>query len=593
VAVSSFVRELRRRHVLRSAGLYIVGTWALLQVLDLAFESFAVPAAALRFVWITAIAAFPFALILFWRYDVTATGIRLTPPANADDEVDLTLGGADYAILAGLAAIAVTIVVGTMSRVSDEIVAPTQPWYDGGAGIERIVVLPFEDLSVDDNQRYLAAGFHDTLIATLSRIPRFRVTSRFSSMRLGRDASLDDIRERVGADRVLTGSFARDGELARVNVSMLDVESGETLWTESYTRELDGLLDVQREVASSVAREVSLTLTPEQESRLAVRDKPDEKTYEAYLKGMIALRRGSPRAYRRAINILTEAVEDAPTSALAYAGLGIAYAKLGHSPFPVDGVYPRAKEASLRAIELDPDLSDAWVAVGMTRAYYEWDFEGAEEAYLRALELNPSQVDAHYHYAWLLELLKRDDEAIAHGEYSVELNQLSPFYAAWLAEQYRDAGRYEEAERLALTTLDLNPEYPTTLMVLGQVYIETDRPDEAIETHAQLGDNAFWGYTYAVTLALAGRRDEALAARAAMEEKSTSPYTDLLLYAGLGDVDRALKELDGAREMRYPFFPWMLNWFPQTKILRDHPTIETYASELEVPLDDPPAYAAK
>jgi tetratricopeptide (TPR) repeat protein len=343
---------------------------------------------------------------------------------------------------------------------------------------------------------------------------------------------------------------------------------------------------MQNEVASAVAREVKVQLTPDEERQLAPTDGPDSATYEAYLRGMFQLHKGSQRGYRRAIEIFTEAVENDPTSALAYAGLAIGYSQLGHSPFPAAGAYPRAKEAAQRALEYDPDLAEAHLAVGMYKIYYEWDFPGGEEAFLRALELNPSLVDAHYHYAWLLELLVRDEEAIEYGEYTKELNPLSPFYTSWLAEQYRDAGMYEEAIEEAKTTLGLNPNYPVAWLALGQTYLDMGRIDEAIEAHENLRNNRFWGFVLAATLANANRDEDAAAVLRFVEEGNNNPFTLALIYAGLGDRDESIKWLQAAKEQKIPWFPWAVSWYPQTKFLHDDPRMQQFAAELGIEFPD-------
>jgi tetratricopeptide (TPR) repeat protein len=327
-------------------------------------------------------------------------------------------------------------------------------------------------------------------------------------------------------------------------------------------------------------------LTPDEERQLALTDGPDSATYEAYLRGMFQLHKGSPRGYRRAIKIFTEAVENDPTSALAYAGLAIGYAQLGHSPFPAAGAYPRAKEAAQRALEYDPDLAEAHLAVGMYKIYYEWDFPGGEEAFLRALELNPSLVDAHYHYAWLLELLLRDEEAIEYGEYTKELNPLSPFYTSWLAEQYRDAGMYEKAIEEAKTTLELDPDYPVAWLALGQTYLDMGRIDEAIEAHENLRNNRFWGFVLAATLATANRDEDAAAVHRFVEEGNNNPFTLALIYGGLGDPDATIKWLQAAKEKKIPWFPWQVTQWPQTEFLHDDPRMRQFAAELGIEFPD-------
>ena len=332
-AVGRFLRELRRRRVFRSAGIYIVAAWVLLQVIGLAFQSFGIPDTALRYVWIAAIAGFPLALIFGWRYDLTPTGIVRTLPADADTEVDLRLRAGDYALLSALAAVAVVVVGGAILEIRQGPLR-SGAWYTASRVATAIAVLPLDNLSGDSTQDFLTVGLHDALISTLSRITQFRVTSRYSSRRVDTDLPLNRIGDILDIDLVLEGSVTREGEQIRVNVSLVETDSAETLWSESYLREMASLIDMQNEIASTIAREVKVQLSPEEVQRFAQTDRTESRTYEAYLRGMFQLHRGSPRGYRRAIEIFTEAVEDNPTSALAYAGLAIGYSQLGHSPYP-------------------------------------------------------------------------------------------------------------------------------------------------------------------------------------------------------------------------------------------------------------------
>ena len=231
----------------------------------------------------------------------------------------------DYIILITLALVAVIFAGSSINEIRQGPLRGAGPWYVAADLATTIAVLPLENLSGDTDQEFLSAGLHAALITTLSRITRFRVTSRFSSRRVTGDMSLADIREMLGVDKILSGSVMREGDQVRVNVTLVDAQTEQLLWTESFTREFDGLISMQNEVASAVAREVKVQLTVDEERQLAVTDGPDSATYEVYLKGMFQLHKGSPRGYRRAIEIFTEAVENDPTSALAYAGLAIGY----------------------------------------------------------------------------------------------------------------------------------------------------------------------------------------------------------------------------------------------------------------------------
>lgn len=584
--IRELARELRRRRVFRTAGIYVVGAWVLLQVVALAFQSFDIPDSALRYVWIAAVAAFPLVLVFGWRYDVTADGIVRTLPCDGGADADYRLRRPDYLILGALFAVALVVIASTVVEIREGARDSGRPWYEAAGNVTAIAVLPLENLSGDNAQEFLAAGLHDALITTLSRVTRFRVTSRYSTRRVDRNLALGEIAERLGVDKLLAGSVLRDGDSVRVNVELLDAATERPLWTESFTREFDGLIPMQNEIASSVAREVKIRLTPEETRRLAIRQGPDSATYEAYLRGMFQLRKGSPAGYRRAIEIFTEAVENEPTSALAYAGLAIGYAQLGHSPYPVAGAYPRAKAAAEKALEYDPELAEAHLADAMYRIYYEWDFAAGETSFLRALEFNPSLVDAHYHYAWLLELLQRDDEAIAYGEHAREINPLSPFYASWLAEQYRDAGLYEQAIEEAETVLALNPDYPVAWLSLGQTFLDLGRVDDAIAAHEHLRGNRFWGFYLASTLAAAGREEDAGEVLEFIEKGRNNGLTLTLIYAGLGDVGQTFHWLEKAREDRIPWYPWLLAWYPQTRFLYGDPRLQALAAELGLALPD-------
>jgi len=577
---------MRRRHVFRTAAIYIVSAWVLLEVIALAFQSFGIPDTALQYIWLAAIAGFPLALIFGWRYDITPEGIVRTPPAGVTYTTDLSLRKPDYIVLVALTVVAVIFIGSTINEIRQGPLRGAGPWYAAHQLATAIAVLPLENLSGDISQEFLSAGLHDALITALSRITRFRVTSRFSSRRVNAKMSFPQIGQLLGVDKILSGSVLREGNQVRVNVTLVDAKTDQSLWSESFTREFDGLISMQNEVASAVAREVKLRLTPDEERQLAETDGPESATYEAYLRGMFQLHKGSRRGYRRAIKIFTEAVENSPTSALAYAGLAIGYAQLGHSPFPVAGAYPRAKEAAQRALEFNPDLAEAHLAIGMSKIYYEWDFAGGEEAFVHALELNPSLVDAHYHYAWLLELLLRDEEAIEYGENTKDLNPLSPFYTSWLADQYRDAGMYEKAIEEAKTTLELNPDYPIAWLVLGQTYLDMGRIDEAIEAHENLRGNRFWGFVLASTLATANRDEDAAAVLKFVEEGNNNPFTLALIYGGLGDREETMKWLQAAKEQKIPWFPWQVTWFPQTKFLHDDPRMQQFAAELGIEFPD-------
>ena len=574
-----WIAEMRRRHVFRTAGIYIVAAWVFLQVCDLAFDSFDLPTQAIRYVWFALIALFPLALFWGWRYDITASGIVRTLPASADKPRNLKLRAPDFVILATLAAVGLSVLTATVSRIVDtsqNYYPVERPKHDV---ISAIAILPFENLSADASQVYLAAGLHDALIATLAKIKAFKVISRTSVQRLPKTLTIPEIGERLGVDKLIEGTVTREEDDVRVNIKLIDAEREEYIWSETYLRSFDSLVTLEGEIATEVASAVHVQLTPDEQRHLESRGGVNPETYDTYLRAMYRIRRETGEGMREAMDLLMDAVEDDPTSAMAWAGLAYGYGELGHSAFPEEGAYVRSKAAADRAIDLDPNLAEAHLAVGMYQLYYEWDFAAAEATFQRAVEINPSLVEAHYHLAWLYELVGRDEEAIRAGELTKEIDPLSPFYSGWLAEQYRDAGMYDTAIEEAEATLQLRPDFPVAYYSLGQTYKDLGNFEKAIANHEKLQDNYYWAYALAATLGAAGRIEEALEiSRKYEEDGNLLPL--VLIYAAMGDNEAAFKWLLQCRDAKIPWYPWLLTWWPETRTFRNDPRVVALTAEL-------------
>lgn len=569
--LGKFLAEARRRRVFRTAGLYIVGAWVVLQVADLALESMQLPGAMLRYFWLIAFLGFPLALVFGWYYDVTAAGIRKTPPASDVDAVDTSLGIPDYAIIVALAIVAGALSGGIMDRMrQDESLL---------AGPSGIAVLPLQDLSGEEGQEYFSAGMHDALIASLSKIGALRVVSRTSTLGIGASRSMPEIGNILGVKHVIEGSVAREGDRVRIIVQLVDAASDEHIWAESFSREVTSVLSLQDEMARAIAEAVDVELSDAEKSELT-REKPiNPEIYDDYLRGMHLVNQPDNLIKRRGIRILEEVVDKDPTSALAYAGLAYGYAILGHSPYPED-MYPASKLASTRALELDDSLAEAHLAAGMLKMYFERDFEAAEAALLRALELNSSLTMAHYHYAWLMELYRDSDRSLPPGYMTVELDPLSSPLHAWLGDQYRAAGMYEKALEHADTALELDPNSALAKRVAALTYMDMGEMDLALSLSEQIRNDEMWGFIHGVTLAAAGRADEAREILAGIEKTPRNVIALIRLYAALGDIDQTFHWLNVARDVRLPWYPWFITWFPQMESVGQDPRLQELALEL-------------
>ena len=582
--LKDLLRELRRRRVFRMTVIYIVAAWVAVQVASEAFPAFNIPEGAIRYVWVAALIGFPVAVLFSWKYDFTASGIRRTPAVHEDVTVVHSLTRVDYGVLAALG----LVILATMFSVGQRLIevqtetarAPTTREIDPNS----IAVLPLESLSPNPDDAYFAAGVHDALITSLSKITALMVTSRTSTLNVNSELSVPEIGRQLGVAKLLEGSVLMDGDRVRVIVQLIDAASDLHLWAETFEREVADIIALQNEVARTIADVIEVQLTPREEVALAEANRVRPDSYRAYLKGMYQFRQETPEADRRGIEILEEVVRQDPTSALAHAGLAYGYAILAHSPFPGDA-YPKAKAAADIALQLDPELAEAHLAVAMYREYYEWDFEGAERAFTRAIKLNPSLTDAHYHLGWLYELLgpEREEESLAEGERARELDPLSPFIVGWLANQYEDACRYEDALRLAREAIRLDPEFPIGWFVLGVIYAELGQFDEAIDAHGRLADIPDWSWIIGTTYAAAGLEDKAREVAAALEQYPGTELPLSLIYMSLGDRESALHWIAKSEAARVPWYPAMPGWFRRHEVIADDPRLQERAAALELP----------
>jgi len=582
--LKDLLRELRRRRVLRMTVIYVVAAWVAVQVASEAFPALNIPEGAIRYVWVAVLIGFPFAVLFSWKYDFTASGIRRTPAAHEDVAADRSLTRVDYGVLAALGLVMLATVFGLGQRLIEVQTetgrAPTTREIDPNS----IAVLPLENLSPSPDDAYFAAGVHDALITSLSKITALMVTSRTSALRVNSKLSVPEIGRQLGVAKLLEGSVLMDGDRVRVIVQLIDATSDLHLWANTYEREVANIIALQNEIARTIADVIEVRLTPREDAGLAEAHSVRSDTYLAYLKGMYQFRQETPEADQRGVEILEEVVRQDPTSALAHAGLAYGYAHLAHSPFPGDA-YPKAKAAADIALELDPDLAEAHLAVGMYRVYYEWDFKGAERAFTRAINLNPSLTEAHYHLAWLYEMLgpEREEDSLAEGERTRELDPLSPFMVGWLAEQYRDACRYEEALTLAREAIRLDPEFPIGWLALGEIYAELGEFDEAIDAHGRLADRPDWSWQIGVTYAAAGLDDKAREVATALEQYPGTEFPLARIYTQMGDRESALHWIAEAETTRLPWYPALLGWMPGREVIADDPRLQARAAALGLP----------
>jgi tetratricopeptide (TPR) repeat protein len=347
-------------------------------------------------------------------------------------------------------------------------------------------------------------------------------------------------------------------------------------------------------MARSIADAIAVEVSPAEATRLANAREVNPETYEAYLRGMHHLKKGTSEGFAKGMTYLNEAVDIDPADPLGYAGLASGYVTLGHTTGDAEE-FRRAKAAARRALELDDAQTEAQAALAEAAMYSDWDWEAAEEAFRRAIELSPSRAEVHAHYTWLHVLRGDWEKAIAEAELAQELDPLAPVFTSWLGEIYWGAGRYDDAETEALKALELNPGWGRAHIDLGGAYVGQGRLDEAVEQSRIGAEKApLWRPFLGNALVAAGRRDEARTLLETLLAEPEGPVNPAMLagfQAVYGDLDGAMATLERGYEAHDGLMPWIGSWFDFGD-LEDDPRFQDLLDKIDLELVRPPATAA-
>jgi eukaryotic-like serine/threonine-protein kinase len=452
--------------------------------------------------------------------------------------------------------------------------------------IESLAVLPLGNLSGDPAQDYFADGMTEALITDLGKISALRVISRTSAMRYkGTQKSLPEIARELNVGAVVEGSVLRSGDRVRITAQLIEAPTDRQLWAESYERDLRDILALQREVARTIASEIRVKLTPQEQTRLASVARVKPESHEAYLKGLYYSNKLKKEETKKAIEYYNQAIESDPSYAQAYAGMSDCHTSLVlYSEFPPKDTFPKAKAAAMKAVELDETVASAHSALGKVRLWFDWDYPAAEREFKRAIELDPGDAGAHEAYASYLKAVVRLDEALAEVKRAEELDPLSVFMinsAAWVL-YYQ--GRNDDAIAQFRRTLDMDPTFANSHWGIARAYEQKQMYQEAI-AEMQKGGPDFpirlgtLGHVYG----LMGNRRDALKLLDEVKSDPLRTYDVAYIYLGLGQKDQALEWLEKTYEARFPWLAFQIKLDPRLNSLRSDPRFQDVQRRMGVP----------
>ncbi len=344
----------------------------------------------------------------------------------------------------------------------------------GGEAIDSVAVLRFVNSSGDPNSEYLSDDISESLINSLSQLPHLKVMSRDSAfMSKGKDTDARTVGQALGVRAVLKGHVMQRGDELEISAELVDARDDSHIWGQQYSRKAADIFALQGDLAKEMTTALRMRLTGEDEKRMAKSYTTNPEAYQDYLKGRYWLNRTTEEGFNKGIEYFQQAITKDPAYALAYDGLADCYIALAGAGFVAPKeTFPKAKEAVLKALELDETLAEAHASLGNIKIFDDWDWSGGEKEFQRAIELNPSYADAHRQYGIALREMGRFDEAIAEHKRSLELDPLSLIINRALGLAYYYSHQYDEAIEQELKTLELDPICPRLHETLGRAYLQ-------------------------------------------------------------------------------------------------------------------------
>ena len=474
--------------------------------------------------------------------------------------------GRDHSSLPSIPKIGVAILIAMSAVLVVIYLAKTRSGGGQRAEIRSLAVLPFKPLNADSGQKGLGLGLTDAVITRLWRTGQIMVRSTDSVLRY-EHSTVDPLTvgRELKVDAILNGNIESSPNWVRVNVQMVRVSDGLLLWAGMFQASPQQIFSLEEEVAEKVVQAGAFRLSGKSKMRLAQPDTESSKAYALYMQGRNFFNQRTEASLKRSAGYFQQAIAQDPQYALAYASLADAYVVLGSHGEPPWQVYPRAKEAALKAVDLDDSLASAHASLAMIAFHYEWDWPRAAPEFQRAIALNPEDAIVHAWYGMYLAALGRIPEAVNQANRAKQLDLVSPAVNTAVGRVLYWSREYDRAVECYRDVIDRNPQFQGAYTRLSMAYLAKSDPSEAvneIEAARQLAGQGPYlkgllGYAEA-------RSGNTAAARKVIKELTLQLRTEYvpafsiaLVYTGLGDHDNAFAWLEKSYRDRSTFMVYV------------------------------------
>ena len=429
---------------------------------------------------------------------------------------------------------------------------------NGASEIDSIAVLPFENVTHDQNMEYLSDGVTESLINSLSQLPKIRVIARSSVFNYKNQApNLQEVAKTLDVDAVLTGRVLEQGDTIDVRVELTNASNNAQLWGDHYVRKSGDIFAVQDEIARQVVDTLRVRLTGGQQQQVTKRYTENAEAYRLYLQGRYYMNNFVGENLNRAIPYFDQAIALDPRYSLAYASRAEAFFNLGDLSLSMSDAKEKAKRDSEMALSLDDKLAEARTVLANVKFQYDWDFAGAEPEFKQAIALNPNYAEGHHQYAWYLAMIGREAESLAEFRLAQQLDPVNPAITVDLNLPYWFNRNYDECISVSRKAVQTFPNFFLPHMTLGNSLLMKGDHAEAIkelEKARELENTPHVNGDLAYAYGRANRKDEARKILAALKEQSKSryvaPYWIAMIDVALGENDEAFKWFEKAYQER-------------------------------------------
>ena len=483
--------ELKRRKVFRAAGTYLVVAWLVIQIAAIVLPTFEVPPWSMRLVIIMASLGFPLVVVLAWAFELTPEGLKQTPDVDEENPENTTPVQNRKRNMAAFALGAVVPSLGFLLVLGILILSPGNSDRDESGSDKSIAVLPFANLSADEENAFFASGVHEDILTHLARIEDLRVISRTSVMRYQeKPDNLRIIGEALGAHYIVEGSVRRAGDDVRITVQLIDAKTDEHLWAENFDRKMVNVFERQSSMARDIASILNARISPEEEATLSTIPTTNVAAYDAYLKA-----RGKIRGFwinfdelRTSIALLETATELDPQFIEAWGLLATAKTRLGFQMGSLDNMETEAKAAKEEALAtlnvargIEPDHRATLMAEGFYFLMAENDFVASMRSINKAVESFPNDIDALGMLGWLYQRIGQIDKSLEVLERAYSIDKGNFWVNNWLPSLYQITGQYDKLVPFYQNLVALDPEMTNYLIDIEYYQFLIDGTLESFE----------------------------------------------------------------------------------------------------------------